>query len=221
MKFQSQPWALGLLCLSLLPASLAEADPIVLTTTSAGSITDTNGDGTADSGGFYGSVSFAPGIAESRAFAEFDATSLNGSGILSAWLRGPIETNGNFNRGSTVNVSAYAGNGEFDLSDFARSTIAIGSFSVPAAVWNSSFEIEVTDAVRQLLAQNATWIGFRFDGMTSFMEPIIVGGHAGSFGVTLSVEEAPAVPEPGTLLLLATGLGTLIGVRRRRPATQV
>ena len=204
----------GWLWLLVLPG-IAQADPVVLSTTVAGSISDTDGDGIGDSGSYYGVV-IRGGNYEHRAFAEYDVTPIHGRNVLSARLDGSVETNGNWNLGPTISVSAYVGNGSFDVSDFARPTLAIDSFRVPAGTWDSTFTLDVTAAVRRLLAQNATWVAFRFDAVQN-MDSVIIGGHAGDFNLSLSVEQAPAVPEPGSMLLLGTGLvGVLRAVRKRR-----
>ena len=111
-----------------------------------------------------------------------------------------------------IAVSAYAGSGAINFDDYARSTIPIGTFPMPAFNTSVNLRIDVTSALRQLVNGGADFAALRFDpvGLT---DAAIIGGRAGES--TSLVLQTDQTPEPATLLRLSTGL-RIVGARRRR-----
>jgi hypothetical protein len=62
-----------------------------------------------------------------------------------------------------IAVSGYAGSGAFNLDDYARPTIPIGTFPIPAFNTSVNIRIDVTSALRQLVNGGAEFAALRFD----------------------------------------------------------
>ena len=146
---------------------------------------------------------------QDRAFAEYDLRGLALEHLTQAWFEGPVKSGAFEGR---IAVSAYAGSGVINFDDYARPTIPIGTFPMPAFSTSVNLRIDVTSALRQLVNGGAEFAALRFDpvGLT---DAAIIGRRAGDS--TSLVLETAQTPEPGTLLLLATGLG-IVGGRHRK-----
>ena len=191
----------------LAPATTLSQSPV------AGSIWDTNGDGTGDSGSFYMTVTRTSGVFETRGFAEYDLRGLDLSSVQHAWFEGTVDAVVTSAPSRTVTMSLYDGNGQFDLSDFRVATVPAGEFTLMADVQRLAIRLEITGALRRLLAQHADFLGVRFDAQQDSL-PLIVGGHGGET-TSIALETASATPEPASMLLLGTGLAGLLARRSR------
>lgn len=172
-------------------------------------VIDTNFDGTPDE---FSSASLADAIftrfKDQRSFAEFDLSGLGGPVIQSATITGVLNEQFTFGFGTSPAdfvFDLYEGNGVADLSDFniAGTTVGTVTLDEDFDVYNVSFD--VTDALQGIVDAGGTFAGLR--SMT-------IDSNVGQVDINDLMLDVVAVPEPGTLSLLAVG-GLLLAGRRR------
>jgi hypothetical protein len=115
----------------------------------------------------------------------------------------------------SIGVFAYTGNNTFSIGDFdASPTFFLGSFSTAGLTVGQQFSFDVTAAFN---ANAGGSLGIRLQALT---EP---GQTSYTFdNFELDTDPPAPVPEPGTMLLVGTGLaGATIRCRRRRAAGTV
>lgn len=125
---------------------------------------------------------------------------------------------------SSTRIFAYSGDGLINADDLTAT--AVGSFDITRPYLSNEFttrttEHDVTSLVNTILVSGGTHVGFRFEPIT--------GGDGGqdAFGffnqnqLVFSDTPAPSpVPEPASIVLLASGAVCLGGCRWRRKRRQ-
>lgn len=119
----------------------------------------------------------------------------------------------------TINVVAYAGNNAEDIGDYeAASTGTVGSFSTTGLMVGSVLSFDITGIFNAAILGGGNSLGIRLEragesqsnsGAWTFSTFKLTNDDQSTVGV---------VPEPGTVVLLATGLVAVAGVgglRRR------
>jgi len=149
-----------------------------------------------------------------RALQEFDVSSLAGQLVVSATLAGEVNVNNSFNNGvRTFDFGLYAGNGVADLGDYQAPTLLVGSGQYAPPITSSfTYNFDVTNAVRSLLAGGASHVGLRVEGTSNPNFPNILSDTQSRLVVTLGAGIGapycgPAVPNTSgaSAILRATG----------------
>ena len=122
----------------------------------------------------------------------------------------------------TINVVAYAGDNLEDVADYeAASTAAVGSFDTAGLMVGSVLSFDITGLFNAAILGGGTSLGIRLERAGE--GPTNRGAWTfGTFRLTNDDQTSVGiVPEPSTVILLASGLVAVAGVghlRRRRRA---
>ena len=100
---------------------------------------------------------------EDRAVVEFDLSTVADAVDL-AVLDFALGVNNAFGGPlRTFDVSVYAGNGHADLSDFSATGPTVGTVSLVVSQGGDTYRLDLSDAVKQLTAAGASFIGVKWD----------------------------------------------------------
>jgi hypothetical protein len=175
-----------------------------------------------------GGLTLMPGVYSSPAIMDLTGTlTLNGGGNANALWVFQVGSALNTASSSVVNViNTGAGAGVYWVLPTTSGSATLGSNSTFAGNILANIAIgpttNVTDSCGRLLTQTAavTLAGTDTIGIGNSCSGILAGGNGLSGGqiingVAAPLPFAPAVPEPGTVVLLGTGIAYLVARRLR------
>jgi hypothetical protein len=193
-------------------------------------VADTNRDGLGD--WYYGGVPLPVGIRdglqygsygeyfreEYRAFYEFNIAQLSlapNTVISSAIFKGSInsvERLENSHYDFWLDVIGYVGNGSPDSSDFSKEGVSLGYIPLWYSLAGTTFELNVTTFVNQIVSNRESFAGFGFSSPTfenyyspgDYVDSYITLGS--SSYLTITTVDAEPVPEPATIFGSVIGL---------------
>jgi hypothetical protein len=198
----------------------ASSATITLTPATSFAVIDRNQDG-GDS--YYVGVPFSVGYTydnqslqdiETRAFYEFNIANLSlasNTVISRAIFQVRADLLIPHHRSFGVDILAYKGNGQPDVSDFYAQTYASsysnlgGGFLEPS--FNSYFNVHMTEFVNELISNNDAFAGFKVRQVNGGGDAIF--NHRDASLIITTVDVAEPVPEPTTIFgsALALSLG--------------
>ncbi|MFA6321842.1 MAG: PEP-CTERM sorting domain-containing protein [Candidatus Omnitrophota bacterium] len=223
----------GVTSLAFLPIS---AHAVTLNTTADGYIEDTGKDGNPDliinsNALLTGTGTLTSGAGyELRSIMNFSLGSYAGNTLASARLSGygrRVGSNGNLPIGLGLYLSA--GDGSISLNDFSQSASYLEDITLPGGSQTDFFDfglwqIDVTSGVQELLDNSDLYAEFRLQSSketgyisATDMDPSYSSDPYRGVQLELIFSPSPAVPEPGTLLLVGFGaFGTLSRLIRKK-----
>jgi hypothetical protein len=158
------------------------------------------------------------GVEEERGIVEFNLGTE--SPELSVWLQfdnAAFQTcclpTGVTGGSYEIGVFAYSANNAFSSADFdAAPTFFLGSLSTGGMTVGQQFSFDVT---AEFNARVGGSLGIRLQATT---EPLQTSFTFNNFVLDTDPQMQTAVPEPGTMLMLGSGLAAAVRYRRRRAA---
>jgi hypothetical protein len=159
-----------------------------------------------------------------RGLSEYDLTGLAASPTAFVTFDvfragGLFDGDNDFPFAGSINVVAYQGDNVEDESDYqAASAATVGSFSTSGLAVGNTLSFDIASIFNSALASGWTSLGIRLqrDGESSTASG---AWTFDTFRLTSDDQSTSVTPEPSTYLLLASGLGA-IGVVTRRRARQ-
>jgi hypothetical protein len=153
------------------------------------------------------------GVEDERGIVEFDLTGQSAlAAVLLTFDNASFQTccspTGVSGGSYTIGVYTYTGDNAWSLGDFDAPGTLVGSFSTAGLTVGTPFSFNVTTAFN---ANAGGSLGIRLQALT---EPEQTSYTFNNFA--LDTDPRVAVPEPGTMLLLAAGLAAAAVRRRRR-----
>jgi hypothetical protein len=216
----SRAWFVSIMTATLTLAGSAAreaaAEPITLSPVAVGSVEGLSGTVLAEP---FITRTDRPGFTQQlhSAIVEFDVTALSSVRVATSRLTGTIQANNFLDTGRRdIGVFVFSGNGVVDVLDFSAAGSQVGSVSYhPTPVGADravAFSFDVTIPLQRLIDTGASDIAVRFDAL-NFQAPSVLEARDCCFNPT-QLHVTP-VPEPGTLLLLSSGIALLVPRARR------
>ena len=207
-----------LICGYAFPADATTLVPTVTLVPSVfGSIEDSPPDGVGDT-----IVTFVPGVIDNvpsppapiarvdSAIVEYDLGSFLGVQLSTAFLDGTVFANNFLDTGDRfIDILLFEGDGVLSTSDFQIPATSVGTVSYrPPLDRSVSFNLNVKSLVQPIIDGGNGFIGFRFAALNEQAPSQLSAFDPPTL-------ELSAVPEPSTILLIGTGLTSLVGFRRK------
>lgn len=160
--------------------------------------------------GFWGSITDSPWTDEH--FLEFNISGLPlaSQAYLNIESLNPIWSS-LYSSSKDVNIAYYLGNGVTDGSVFGTGTLLASMTLTDIGSYN--FTIDIQSIYNSFISGNVNYLGFRLYDPTWTSSPS-TGAQVAFINSTLNISPA-SVPEPGTLLLLGSGLIGIVVWRKR------
>ena len=112
-----------------------------------------------------------------------------------------------------LEIYSFPGDGTVSTDEWNSGTIFNTVTSIPQNVYHN-LSINITSLLQSYIDSSDSYISFNFRGVSSRIG-LGDSGIYGTEGISIDYDIAP-VPEPGTMLLLGSGLVGLMGYGRKR-----
>jgi hypothetical protein len=225
MKMTS--WVAGAI-LALMCVSTAQAATITILASADGEVLDANEDGTFDGVDLNNNgiqVSNGKQNFPAMAVFEFDLSALPGNAVITGaqFLFRVSGAAGGANRFNNIEIAGAQGDGQVTIADANGSAVLLGALTLPfsgigdqaVALAPAFVDLAAVSPLVMLRLQSAA----SSDAIAHFISSLASGnGIPPSLLIEYDAPAPPAVPEPGTMLLLGTGILPLLRRLRTRRA---